>query len=436
MGFKQGEIELKPLTGRVDTVTGTAKKEMTTTRRFGQRPLHYIILIQSIIILLLGNLYAQTNKQTNKQSPCALKNENGSNTKTSSDSPPSSSNKTRNGNQSQETLVRCFWGERSSFPHCSAQLCYSDTSNHAYGEFLFHQAVHIQKIYRQDKKHKNETMQKIIDEPVQCLFLPDWRNQEDTPLCTCQYEPFQTVCEETSNPYKLQIHFDGDSTTKRFAMAIEKGCQHPIRQKLRKKEFSNTTFVVVVNMATLHHLYLPFYREKDKSQKAEKNNFLVRSPTSVKDFLDQFELRVQQNIQKFAFTNNTVFVYMASNDVCHDVYDADYAKSVDFLYNHLNASVLEDIKNRRKVDDTASYALTLDAYGTKFARKFTEQRLKEKFPQFIWWPLDAIYPAACELTTDGRHYAKPLDEETGVSYYQFKARMLWHIVKGHMSKQK
>ena len=433
MGFEQGEIELQPLTGGVDTVTWTAKKGSATTRSCGQhRTLNFIILIQAIIIVVLGMRHTSSyiSSQTEISSQ-RKKNENGSNTQTSSNSPPSSSNKTRN--QSQETLVRCIWGERFSFPQCSAQLCYSDTSNHAHGEFLFNQAVHTQRL-----SGKKDMSQKILDEPVQCLFLLDWSSQEDAPLCTCQYEPFQTICEQTSNLDKLQIHFDGDSTTGHLFRGIEDGCQHPIRREISTTKDTNTTFVVVVNMATLHYLYLPFYREADiSSPNSTKKNMFHHAPTSVKDFLDQFELKVQQNIQEFAFTNNTVFVYMASNDVCHEKFVGDYAKSVDFLYNHLNASVLEDVKNRRTVDDIATYALTLDAYGTKFARKFTEQRLKEKFPQFIWWPLDAIYPAACELSLDGdgRHYGLPRDKGTGLSYYQFKARILWHIVKGHISKQ-
>ena len=105
MGFEQGEIELQPLTGGVDTVTWTAKKGSATTRSCGQhRTLNFIILIQAIIIVVLGMRHTSSyiSSQT-KISSQRKKNENGSNTQTSSNSPPSSSNKTRN----QSDTLRC-----------------------------------------------------------------------------------------------------------------------------------------------------------------------------------------------------------------------------------------------------------------------------------------------------------------------------------------
>lgn len=70
------------------------------------------------------------------------------------------------------------------------------------------------------------------------------------------------------------------------------------------------------------------------------------------------------------------------------------------------------------------------------AQTLSRIRVAERFPQFVYFALDATYPANCLLTKDGRHFYLPGSDaqegKVGISYYTVKARILWHLIQSQL----
>ena len=201
-----------------------------------------------------------------------------------------------------------------------------------------------------------------------------------------------------------------------------------------------------MNDQTLHRLYLPFYRETDIPAQTGSDRFFHRAPVSIEDFLETLDADLTKQMARHQKKvdaadedpSTAVYVYMANNHVCQDVYTDKYAAVAEFL-NHPAAAAMAQVQARRPaVDDAATWGLTLDFYGSRLAQQLSETRVRQRFPAFLYMGLDAVYPAACALTRDGRHYDKPGDysvDTGGLNYYTAKARILLHLIEGRLPAQ-
>lgn len=330
-------------------------------------------------------------------------------------------------------LVRCFWTNDTGKPFfhpCQPNVCKSSTSHEAYGHFLFHEAFAAELA---DKKLlKRKTLDRFVESPAGCLFL-----ESETELCSCQYGTFVDYCHRTYYG-SHKVFFKGDSTANRFLRSTEAACEQkvdpPETNATIKLENNNSSRVVVVNDKTLHKLYLPFYRETDiPSKDSRYDKMLDIAPTSMSSFLHSLDDFLNEKVAEYSGEGNVIFVYMANNEVCHNSYIGNYRKSEKFLREDPDPNVLLQIQERRGVDAVTTWGMTLDYYGSKFAQRVSKAHIAEHFPQFLYFPLDAEYPANCLLTSDGRHVDRPfLEDDKVVSYYTAKARILMHLIEGHL----
>lgn len=335
-------------------------------------------------------------------------------------------------------LVRCSWGssliDRDDHPEhpskksnkfsirmCSSDFCKGEPSNEAYNDFLFNEAVSVESGY----KNKTEAFDRFINSNASCHFL----EQHENTLCTCEYYSFVEYCNRVFSDDNVEISFLGDSTSGRFQKNVDGACKEIMSKSTLMKPTSSENnkmghHIVVVNESTLHKLYLPFSREKD----VPGGNFHPNPPLSVNDFLQNIDNHLQHLLDVHSTTDNTIFVYMSNNDVCHDLYNGKYFESTRFLLEDPDPIELETVMKRRGADVVTTLGLTLDHYGSTFARKLAYLYVKEHFPQYLILTLAAKYPSNCILSKkgDGRHFSKPT---LGVhSFYTIKARLLLHMI--------
>ena len=163
------------------------------------------------------------------------------------------------------------------------------------------------------------------------------------------------------------------------------------------------------------------------------DNMLFSPPTSVAHYVDM----LKDKLDKFVASRDpeSVFVYMANNQVCQDAYTGNYKEAEEFLINP-DAAVMSEIRSRRTVNETATWGFTLDSQGSKLAQRISLTHVASRQdPPFVIFPLAATYPGNCELTNDGRHFSFPEDSSRKLNFYSAKARMLHHLVQHHLESR-
>ena len=348
--------------------------------------------------------------------------------------------------QHQIVPVRCFWGANMSeeearvdsvlpFAECSPSICASSQSHEAYSQFLFQQAVSTVRqagVQSGTSKPIVTTIDRFLASPTQCLFLPSSLG-DSADMCQCKYSTFLDYCEELFFNPDVAVTFTGDSTTGHFQKAVAAACQsqggtttQPNTTAVAKHD---TVYRVhVFQDGTLHRLYLPFSRESDVPMKGKAyDKQLSTPPTSVAHYLDM----LKDKLDSFVASRDpeSVFVYMANNQVCHDPYTEGYKRAEQFLLNP-DPAVMSEIQSRRSVDETATWGFTLDSQGSKFAQRISLTHVASRQnPPFVIFPLAATYPGNCEITHDGRHFTFPEDTNRQLNFYIAKARMLHQLVQ-------
>ena len=182
-------------------------------------------------------------------------------------------------------LLRCSWGTEmltasgGPAPGCG-QWCTSESSVRASQEFLFQEVHWHAKTLHESPNNAHETsvVENLVSKRAQCLF---YVGGDD--MCGCSYPSFEEFCRRTHFLDRTTLVFYGDSTVGRFARAVAASCAAhapPTRN-------ASGDAVIIVNEDTLHHLYLPFAREADRSMQsaaAGGRNMLFRSLASVDQY--------------------------------------------------------------------------------------------------------------------------------------------------------
>ena len=234
-------------------------------------------------------------------------------------------------------LVRCSWGtsliardghpkqtsnnmsSNFSIKMCSEDYCKHESSHEAYNDFLFNEAVSVESGFI----NKTQAFYRFINSNATCLFL----EQHSNALCTCEYYSFTEYCNRIFYNDKVEVSFIGDST-KRFLRGVRGACNaiKPMPIKPASSENTEGQHIIVVNEQTLHKLYLPNSREKDIGHSMRGETVI-----SVNSFLNNIDNRLQHLLDNHSTTNDTIFVYMSNNNVCHDLYVGEYSESARFF---------------------------------------------------------------------------------------------------------
>jgi len=315
------------------------------------------------------------------------------------------------------TLVRCAWGlqlQAVASGECEPALCrHSAESFESHKEFIF--ASILRAFRSNDTFVQEQTHHRIAHWSSQCLFTT---SIFDGTFCVCTSKPAHDLC-------SFLVAFLGDSTAQKMTEGYKKLCP-PVKQKSPP-----INHVVAFNDATFHKLYLPFARERDRTQK-NGDRYLYEAVPSLDAFKESIVAYWRREVSPRVTSSHYQLVYMVNDIVCDDAYRDEYKAAAEFLrwgvhrenkHPFAQAVKFEEIAHRRGVDMNATVSLTLDYYGGQFAAELSKQVLSSMHHfstnVTLFEVQRGLYPAICTLTGDGRHY-----DLMGAAYYLFKVRLL------------